>query len=50
MPVFIALGVPTDYTIGILRIGVGPSTTDIEVNHSVQVIAEEVRRQLTIMS
>ena len=49
-PVLSAMGVPTDYAIGTLRLSVGPSTTDEEVEHAVQVIAEEARRQLTSVS
>ena len=45
-----AMGVPTDDEIWTLRLSVGPSTTDEEVEHAVQVIAEEARRQLTSVS
>ena len=49
-PVLSAMGVPTDYATGTLRLSVGPSTTDEEVEHAVQVIAEEARRQITSVS
>ena len=45
-PVLISLGVPIDYSIGTLRLIVGPSTTDKEVGHAFQFIAEESMRQI----
>ena len=49
-PVLSAMGVPIDYARGTLRLSVGPSTTEEEVERAVQVIAEEARRQLTSVS
>ena len=47
---FGAIEVPTDYSIGILTLRVVPYKTYEEVEHAVQLIAEEVRRQLTSVS
>ena len=49
-PVFRAMEVPTDYKIGTLILSVFTSTIYEEVDHAVQVIAEEARRQLMSMS
>ena len=49
-PFFSAMGLPTYYAIGTLSLSVGPSTTDKEVEDTVQFIAEEVIRQITSVS
>ena len=46
---FIETGVPTKYSIGALSFSVGPFKTYKEVDHSVQVFAEEAKRELTIV-
>ena len=50
LPVFSAMGLPKDYSIWILSIAIGPSTTDKEVDHAVQVIGDEASRKLVSMS
>ena len=48
--VLIAMGLPTYDVIGKLILSIYPYTTDKEMDHAVQVIAEEVRRQLMSVS
>ena len=45
-PFLSAIRVPKYYSIGTLRLIVGPSTTDKEVGHAFQFIAEESMRQI----
>ena len=47
---FSAMWVPIDYSIGALRLSIGPSTKYKEVEHIVQVIKEEARRKLMSVS
>ena len=50
LPVFSAMGLPKDYSIWILSIAIVPSTTDKEVDHTIQIFSEEARRQLMSVS